>query len=350
MASALLFVAVFPREFRSAMRPEDAAARSSWFRPFKSATSFKVLHVMSYHSPWKWTDDQILGFQAATKDLDLDWRVMQMDTKRRSEEAYRKRIAGRIKEVIDRWKPDLVFTGDDDAQRYVTADYVNSEIPFVFCAVNADPADYGLVGSSNVTGVREEMHYIAAVSLLKKLAPSVRRIVMVSDNGPMWPPMIERMKETIASCTEIEIVGYDIFDTFEQFKAAVLEYQGRVDAIGFFGVFEFLGPEGKNVPMEEVLRWFQAHNKLPDFSFWQDRVDKGTLCAVTVSGYAQGYQAGLLAREILVGQQSPADLPMRATEKGIPVINLEAARRLGIRPDADTLLTASVVRQSGLTP
>ena len=100
--------------------------------------------------------------------------------------------------------------------------------------------------------------------------------------------------------------------------------------------------------MEEVLKWFQANNRLPDFSFWKDRVDKGTLCAVSVSGYAQGYQAGLLARSILMEEVSPAALPMQPTEKGIPVISLEAARRFGIRPDAEVLLTAEVVQENML--
>lgn len=349
LVTVLLYLTTFPAEFPAAPRAADAGGKpsESLVRPQRT---WKILHVMSYHSPWKWTDDQFAGFQAALKDLEVDWQVMQMDTKRRSDEAFRQRAAAEVRETIRRWQPDLVFTGDDDVQRYVTTDFVNTEVPFVFCAVNADPADYGFVGSTNVTGVLERMHYTATLRLLKKLAPTVRTAVMLSDRGTMWPPMIERMKEAVARYPEIEIVRYDILDTFEEFQAAVLDYQDDVDAIGFFGVFEFLDAEGNNMPMEEVLRWFQAHNRLPDFSFWRDRVDKGTLCAVTVSGYAQGYQAGLMAREILLGGKSPAVLPMRPTEKGIPVISLEAAQRLGIRPDADVLLTAEVVRSNALHP
>jgi hypothetical protein len=29
----------------------------------------KILHIMSYHSPWKWTDDQFNGFKAALKGV-----------------------------------------------------------------------------------------------------------------------------------------------------------------------------------------------------------------------------------------------------------------------------------------
>lgn len=44
---------------------------------------YKILHVMSYHSPWEWTDNQLNGFQAALKGLNVRYNVMQMDAKRR---------------------------------------------------------------------------------------------------------------------------------------------------------------------------------------------------------------------------------------------------------------------------
>ena len=40
---------------------------------------FKILHIMSYHSPWKWTDDQLRGFKYALRDLNVEYKVYQMD-------------------------------------------------------------------------------------------------------------------------------------------------------------------------------------------------------------------------------------------------------------------------------
>ena len=47
-----------------------------------SGEKFKVLHIMSYHSPWKWTDDQLQGFKDALSGLDIEYKVFQMDTKK----------------------------------------------------------------------------------------------------------------------------------------------------------------------------------------------------------------------------------------------------------------------------
>ena len=344
------FLLVSILKLKSSAGPAQASAssRPNPVEPAELAPTPRILHIMSYHTPWKWTDDQFDGFQAALKGIHADYKIIQMDTKRHSREDWKRQISQEAKDVIQSWRPDLVFTGDDNAQRYVAADFVNSGIPFVFCAVNADPSEYGFVGSSNVTGVLERMHYTATLRLLKQLCPQVKKAVVLTDNGKMWPGMIERMKKQVASFPDIRIVRYETLDTFEQFKQTVLNCQDEVDALGLLGVFEFRDADNNNVPMEKVLLWLRDNNRLPDFSFWKDRVNKGTLCAVGVSGYAQGYEAGLLARQILLENRSPSSLPMKSTETGIALINLETARRLGIRPDAQTLLTADVVRETEL--
>jgi len=303
---------------------------------------FKILHVMSYHSPWEWTDNQFNGFQSALTGLNIQYHVMQMDAKRKSDELWKMQISKEICDAINVSKPDLVFAGDDVAQQYVTKNYVNSPIPIVFCAVNESPEKYGFAGAKNVTGVLEKIHYTATIHLLKKLVPGVKKAAILCDTGAMWPPMIEEMKQQHQK--EIEIVSFDIISTFDDFKQKVLAYQDSVDALGFLGVFEFVDENGKNVPMEDVLKWLQNNSRLPDFSFWEDRVLKGTLCSVTISAYEQGNQAGVYAREILVNGKSPSEIPMMHTEKGIPLINLAAAKRLNIKPEAELLLISKVIQ------
>jgi hypothetical protein len=119
------------------------AASQTW----SSGRKYKILHIMSYHSPWEWTDDQFNGFKDALKGLDVEYRVFQMDTKRRSDGAWKEKVGREARELIDIWKPDLVYTNDDNAQAYAARYYVNSHIPFVFSAVNADPGAYGFTGS-----------------------------------------------------------------------------------------------------------------------------------------------------------------------------------------------------------
>jgi ABC-type uncharacterized transport system substrate-binding protein len=304
--------------------------------------TYKVLHIMSFHSPWEWTDSQFNGFKDALRDLNVQYKVYEMDAKRQSSTGHLEQAGTEVRWLIDDWKPDLIFADDDPAQQYVAVHYLNGNIPFVFCGVNANPQDYGFDTAKNVTGVLEREHLSQSVRLLRQLIPEVRKIAIISDNAPMWRRVIARMKESASELEGIEVVSYDIVNTFEEYKTLVKSYEGKADALGFLGIFEFKGADGKNVPYQEVCRWTAENSKLPDFSFWVDRVDYGTLCAVTVSGFAQGQEAGEIARDILLDGRSPSSFPMLPTVKGEPVINLARARQLGLKPSSDVLLTAKV--------
>lgn len=309
----------------------------------QSPKKWKILHIMSYHSPWKWTDGQLEGFKAPLKDLDIEYRVFQMDTKRNSGEAWKERVGREARQLIDTWKPDLVYTSDDYAQEYVVKYYVNKDLPFVFSGVNADPEKYGFVGSKNVTGVLEEEHFVESVKLLKQLVPKVEKIAVIYDDNPTWPGVLARMKRNLAQLPEIKIISWDLVKTFKEFQQRMLALETEADAVGLLGIFTFKDDNGQNVSYKEVQRWVLNHSKLPDFSFWQDRIYYGTLCVVNVSEYEQGLAAGRLARGILLEGRSPASYPMEPTVKGIPMINLLRAKKLGITIKTGILLTATVV-------
>jgi ABC-type uncharacterized transport system substrate-binding protein len=313
--------------------------------PIHPDRTYRVLHVMSYHQPWEWTDGQFAGFKEALRDLPIEYKVVQLDAKRNSDPAAIRTVAEEAIREIGRWKPDLVFTGDDIAQQYVTVPCLGSSTPFVFCAVNAGPEDYGFDKALNVTGVLERMHFARTIRLLKDLVPTVRRIALITDRGAMWVPIIEQLKREEDGLEGVQVVSYDTLDTFEEYQQTVRNCQDRVDALGFLGVFEFKGADGRNVLLEDVMKWTVENSRLPDFAFWKDRVDKGTLCAVTVSGMAQGRAAGQIARGILVEGRQPCDYPMAPTETGLPTINLARAHRLGINPNSTILLTADVVKE-----
>jgi ABC-type uncharacterized transport system substrate-binding protein len=306
---------------------------------------FKILHVMSYHLPWVWTQDQLNGFKDALRDLNVEYKVFQLDTKRHNSDEWRKSAGKAARDLIDTWHPDLVYTNDDDAQKYVTKYYVGSNIPFVFSAVNADPEKYGFVGSKNITGVLEQEHFVESVQLLREIVPDVRKIAAVFDDGSTWPAVIERMKSKLDQIPEVEIVNWDIIKTFQEYKDKMKQYEHQVDAVALIGVFTFKDAAGENVPYQEVLQWTAENSTLPDFSFWKSRIPFGTLCTVTVSGYEQGLAAGKMARSILVEGRSPSSFSMQPTIKGEPVISLARARRLGLNIKTGVLLSGQVIEK-----
>ncbi len=209
------------------------------------AKKFKVLHIMSYHASWPWNQDQFNGFKDALEGLDIEYRVFEMDTKRRSSEEW-EQIGQEARTIIDTWKPDLVYANDDDVQKYVVQHYINTDIPFVFSGVNAAPEEYGFVGSTNVTGVLEQEHFVQTVRLLKEIAPDVKKIALIVDETPMWRPVLERMKEKQSQLPEVEFISWNVIHTFETYKQKVIEYQTTADAIGLIGIFHFKDEIGQH--------------------------------------------------------------------------------------------------------
>ncbi len=304
---------------------------------------FKILHIMSYHSPWRWTDWQWEGFKDGLGDVQAEYKVFQLDTKQYSTPEQIEKRSSEAKKLIDTWKPDLVYTSDDDVQKYVVKDYINTDIPFVFSGVNMSPESYGFSGSKNVTGVVEHEHFVESVKLLQAIKPDIKKFAVVFDSAPMWPPVKKRMRDGLTQLPGVEFSSWDVIETFEEYKRKVREYQSTADAIALIGIFNFKDEHGQNVPYQEVLRWTADNSKLPDFGYWIDRVHYGTLAAVTVSEREQGLAAGRIARAILVDGKNPQSIPMRPTTKGVPVISLARAKKLDLKIKSGLLLSAEVI-------
>ena len=312
-------------------------------RAVTAETPFRIFHVMSYHASWSWNRDQYRGFQDAMGGLPVAYQVLEMDTKRNGAPEHARAMGERAIAAIREWKPDLVYTNDDNAQEYVGRFLAGSPVPVVFSAVNQDPAVYGMAFADNVTGVLEHEHFEATIALLRRLKPGIRRIAVIVDTDPTWRGVVARIRDTAPSIDNLEIVEIATLHTFAEYKQKVRDYQKTVDAFSPLGIFNFTDEKGETVDFEDVLRWTAENSTLPDFAFWDSRVEQGTLCAVSVSGYEQGLIAGRMARRILEGHERAGDIPIQASRKGRPAINLARARQLGIRVDANTLLAAHVV-------
>lgn len=344
MAKNCIIIAALFFAVSLAIQPVTGNQAGSALEADPLESSYKILHIMSYHSPWRWSDGQLNGFKDALKGLDVEYRVFQMDTKRHGEKQWKLEKGMAARNLIEAWKPDLVYATDDDAQAYVTKHFINTDMPFVFSGVQKTPEVYGFPGSRNIAGVLEYELFAESVRLMKDIVPKVRRIAVVFDDQSIWLPTIRRIKETSAQLDDVELIALDTIKTFAEYKQKIKEYHLTADAVALIGVFTFKDEQGSNVPLQDVLRWTAENSSLPDFSFWSTRVHCGTLCAVNVSEYNQGFGAGRMARAILTEGKSPSAFPMEPSMKGNPMVSLARANKLGIRIKSKVLLTAEVIQ------
>lgn len=306
-------------------------------------TPRRILHVMSFDSPWRWTDGQFAGFKEGLGQLPAEFRVFQMDVKHNSSPEAKARKGREALALIDAWQPHLLYVSDDDAVEFVVRPLLNQRLPCVFSGVNKEPAEHGLNTAINVTGALEREHFVESVRLLQNLVPGPLRLAALSDMGPQWPPIIERMRRTVSGLPGVSLTAVDRVRSFAEFKARLQSYPAVADAVVQLGIFALADTDGSNVPYQEVQKWACLNSRLPDISFWLDRVHHGVLASMAISEQEQGRTAGRLARAILVEGKFPSALPIRLAAKGRPAISLARAKQLGLGVRSSLLLSSEVV-------
>ena len=295
----------------------------------------KVLLIFSYHPEFAWVVEETRGVEAVFQGKKvIETEKFYMDTKRKTGEAWKKKVAEEAVRKIEEFKPDLVIVFDDNACELVAERYVGTSLPIVFAGMNGDPEDYGFP-AENITGVIERHHYWESLEFLKRLVPDVERVALITDDNPTSHAFVARMRKAVLPIGMVELYTTNDFDVW---KAKVKELQSRVDAIGLF-TYHTIKEKGEQVSLTpgDVLGWTLQHSQLPEFAFFDFSVRGGALCGVTLSGYEQGRAAAEIALMILAGA-SPANIPIRNPQKGTPIVNEKRAEELNISIPAGDLL------------
>ncbi|MBN2454447.1 hypothetical protein JXB11_02780 [Candidatus Woesearchaeota archaeon] len=308
----------------------------SFYSPYKfrGDAPIKIFYLNSYHE-FPWADDNIKAFEEVFEKggIDIEIKRWDMDTLRNTSEQNKMVKGEKAIEMIEEYKPDLIYAEDDHAQEFI-AKYVNTETPIVFTGLNEDPAKYGYDTAENVAGVLEELHFADTVNLLKTLYPDeIKRIAVISDDLPQWITVIKNLKEQKEEFPEIEFVGWDRLHKLEEYKSKVLTYQDNVDAIMHLSIVGFVDKDGNNVPEGQVLKWLVENSEIPETTFWDFIVDQGALLSAEVSAKEQGEAGGRLAYAILIDGAEPSSFEFKPTKKSEKAINLARAESLGLKRD-----------------
>ena len=223
----------------------------------------------------------------------------------------------------------------------LAAKAATTTIPIVFL-VGEDPVGLGLVGSlarpgSNMTGVNFFTVELAAkrLELLRELVPAVTRVAALVDPNAGNAEATAREVETAARSMGLQIrvlntsTGREIDMAFAGFA------RERSDAL-------FVGSGPFFIDRRVQLALLAAHHSVP--ATYQDRLnaEAGGLMSYGASLTHAYRQIGAYAGRILKGTKA-ADLPVVQATKIDLVINVQAARVLGLSVPPSLLARADQV-------
>lgn len=325
--------------------------------PDSDAAKSRIVIVSSYHRQYLWSEDTNAGVVAALLDFGyLDnaeqgerfWkddnvessttviRKLWMDTKRRNTLPEIADSVARVIGEIERFDPDIILLGDDNAANYIGSHYLDTELPVVFWGINGTPMKYGLLESMerpghNVTGIYQAGYLREGLVALKTLLPEIHNFAVLSDDSPTGRSKAkEFLRWSRRNELPLELVEVVVTNDYEVWKRRALDLRDRVDAFFVLNHNTLRSADGKTVEQLEAGRWYLTNIKKPDISHERHFVKEGILSAVEDSGYKQGYEAVRIAHRILADGQKPAEISVYAPEHGPFIINSERARSLGI--------------------
>jgi putative tryptophan/tyrosine transport system substrate-binding protein len=238
-----------------------------------------------------------------------------------------------------RLKPDVIVSAP--LPSHIALRQATSTIPIVM-ANGADPVGFGLVTSlshpgGNVTGLANFAEVLAAkqIDLLRELIPRLSRLgALVNIMNPLHVPQLRETKAA-AVASGIDLMPVEIRSSDELGPAFDALVKERVEALA--------------VPPDTVFNNFRgriaelaAAKGMPAIYGFREHVDDGGLMSYGPDNRGNYRRAATYVDKILKGA-NPGDLPIEQPTKFELVINLKAAKALGLEIPPSLLARADEV-------
>ena len=233
-----------------------------------------------------------------------------------------------LAEELVRLKVDLIVTSANPPA--LAAQKATSTIPIVILNV-VDPLALGLVASlarpgGNVTGL-----YSFATEL------NTKRLEILKDAVPKLARVGLLVRQAGNPGEEIQLEELRV--AASALKVKLEEIKTELDAQGFESAFKTAKQKQVKAIMTTALRVFNAERKrivelaakyrLPAIYPWKESVDDGGLMSYGIDYNDQYRKAAHYVDKILKGAK-PADLPVQQATKFVFIINLKAAKQIGL--------------------
>jgi putative ABC transport system substrate-binding protein len=252
-------------------------------------------------------------------------------------------VLGKLTETLVQRKPDLIVTSSTTASVAVAKLTKGTDLPVVFLSAG-DPLrlvkSYASSGN-NFTGISSSSVDLTAkrMELLKKLAPKVKRVILLIDTAAMGinHEQLTDDAEEAAKKLGLEHVRLTIHTKNpDEMKLKIpLIKRSLGDAL-------FVPPVATIVASTEDIARQAIKEKLPHVGPNIETVKRGLLAAYSSNYYSLGQQGAVLVDKILKGAK-PTDLPIEQPFKLHLRINLKTARAIGLEISKDILIQADEI-------
>ena len=236
-------------------------------------------------------------------------------------------------------KVELIVTAGTPASLAVKK--ATTSIPLVMIAVG-DPVANGLVTSlarpgGNITGLTSISQELEGkrLELLREIVPRLSRVAVLWNPANPVAAILVKDAQVAAEVLrmKLQLVGVQAAEEFDNAFAAIV--RERAGALTVLADRLFLHNRDRIVG-------FTAKSRLPTVYAYRELVEAGGLMSLGPSYAEMHKRAATYVDKILKGTK-PADLPVEAPLKFELIINLKAAKQIGVTIPGNVLYRADKV-------
>jgi len=238
-----------------------------------------------------------------------------------------------------RLKVDVIVTGGPTDTR--AAKGATSTIPIVMTN-ESDPVGTGLVASlsrpgGNITGLATLSAELDGkrLELLKETLPRLSHVVALQGPGTQRSAVTLKETEVVARSLGLKLQFQEVKEPDDLNRAIEAITKARTGALIVTG-----GPFGGGIRKRIVE--FAARSRLPAIYYRRDLVEDGGFMSYATSRGDLARRAAIFVDKILKGTK-PADLPVEQPTKFEFIINLKAAKQIGLTIPPNVLARADKV-------
>jgi putative ABC transport system substrate-binding protein len=256
----------------------------------------------------------------------------------RSADGHPERLQDLAADLVRRRVAVIIAIGGSNVA--LAAKATTSTIPIIF-AVGGDALENGLVKNfnrpeANVTGMSFNTRQLAPkrLDLLRKLVPQAPSFGYL-DNIATTSEIAKQDLVASARSIGVEVVVFYAGTAHEIDSAFERMVQQRIKAM-------LVSADAYLITRQDQITKLAAHHAIPTMYANREYVPAGGLMSYGVEFYDLYRRAGVYAGRILKGAK-PADLPVQQPTKFEFVINLHAARTIGVEVPPSLLALADEV-------
>ena len=277
-----------------------------------------------FYSPFSALAARVEGFRQGLRELGyvegkniiIEWRSAEGKPERRNE----------IAADWARRKVDIIVTGGPTTTRAVKE--VTARIPIVM-ALDNDPVGNGFVASlarpgGNITGLSTLAPEISGkqLELLKEVVPRLSRVAVLASSTVPGSAQVSKEVERAAEALAVQLQYLEVRDPKDIETAFRAAGKGRADSL-----LVLTSPDVN--PYRKQIVDLAAKSRLPAMYYTAEYVEEGGLMTYSVSITDLFRRAATYVDKILKGTK-PADLPVEQPKKFEFIINLKAAKQIGL--------------------